>query len=359
MKASLPQSPVVPSFPRDFRHLLFSWLFDSFVEKYCERFFVVDWLVGTDLQGRFIAMKKNYHLDFSSHDEVICRNHEDYIYTINTMALSALRHDTMLMAYSVLSDHLHIAALTEDPSAFMHAFRLGLTSHFNSKYCRNGRLGEKSFFCSELNGPEHILACTKYILRNAQHHGLTPSPYAYPYSSINEYFRDELGKGAAGIFSPDSLIITGVLPVNRKLPEGFRVTGDGQISPRNFLNANIIEGYFGSSLRFVYFMNRPSGEEWEIVQKKENGKTAINLYSMEPGYSNDEILKMLKNEEGRFAKPRVTDMELCSLIDNRYVKRVGKRTYCQLTAAEKSKVVKYLLEEKHLPLKQVTRCLGL
>jgi hypothetical protein len=41
------------------------------------------------------------------------------------------------------------------------------------------------------------------------------------------------------------------------------------------------------------------------------------------------------------------------------VKRFGKRTYCQLTAAEKRKVAKYLLEEKHLPLKQVTRCLGL
>ena len=59
------------------------------------------------------------------------------------------------------------------------------------KYCR---LGEKNYFELDVFGNAHIQSALSYVLRNPLHHGVSVTPFAYPYSNVNDFFPVEMGK---------------------------------------------------------------------------------------------------------------------------------------------------------------------
>ena len=95
-------------------------------------------------------MKKTYHLCLSGGNEVMYRHDRDYIHANNCLCLAAHKTDSSLLAYSIVSNHVHIGIRTEDPYAFMKAFRYPYNRYFNQKYGRKGILGEKHFFLCEI-----------------------------------------------------------------------------------------------------------------------------------------------------------------------------------------------------------------
>ena len=139
-------------------------------------------------------MKKTYHLCLSAGDEVMFRDLEDYHKGFNYFALALYKTGSTGLVESFMSTHAHLLVQTEDPAAFMFAFRNPYSKYFNSKYGRSGRLGENRHFELELSGYHHMIAAASYVLRNPLHHGAAPIPYAYQHSSANAIFRTQMGK---------------------------------------------------------------------------------------------------------------------------------------------------------------------
>ena len=212
---------------------------------------------------------KIYHLCYTSHGEVLCRKYLDYCMLFNCIAQATIGTDAQLLAYAIMSTHVHLIVITEHPAAYIQRIR--------SSY------GEPSFYFVELIGRRHVTAAISYVLRNPVHHELTSNPYDYEFSSIGLYFRKETrrpedtrpkkaAKPFAAIIRRDN---------RQRLPEGLVFDDEtGQIEPSQLVNSAVVEGFFGSYAAFDYGLQRRDYQVWETEQLQDrDGQSAITCVS--------------------------------------------------------------------------------
>ena len=202
---------------------------------------------------------KIYHLCYTSHGEVLCRKYLDYCMLFNCIAQATIGTDAQLLAYAIMSTHVHLIVITEHPAAYIQRIRSSYTQMFNRRYRRKGTLGEPSFYFVELIGRRHVTAAISYVLRNPVHHELTSNPYDYEFSSIGLYFRKETrrpeGTRPKKAAKPFVAIIR--RDNRQRLPEGLIFDDEtGQIEPSQLVNSAVVEGFFGSYAAFDYGLQR-------------------------------------------------------------------------------------------------------
>lgn len=117
---------------------------------------------------------RNQHLCFTSHKEVLCRDYSDYATLFNCIAQGIINTNSKFLSYSIMSNYVHLGAITDKSSGLIQRIRSSYTQMFNHKYGRKGQLGDPSYFQLNLEGRLHIAACLSYISRNAWHHGYAP-----------------------------------------------------------------------------------------------------------------------------------------------------------------------------------------
>lgn len=304
-------------------------------------------------------MKKTYHLCLSSKNEILFRCEEDFIRGINCLCLTVYRFEASLSAYVFMSNHVHICIRAEDPDKLIRAFWYMYTRYFNSKYGRNGHLGEPDSFKLEIEGLYHLLTAIAYILRNPMHHGVTGTPFGYPYSSIRALFRKDFGWENDLECLPEKSEYR-YLPRHQSLPESFRMDKHGMIMPECAIDVADVEHQFSTARSFLYYMNRLSGEKWEEEQSKDsNGQKPVTLSDIENENTFQDIKVLLINEHGRSNYNAVTDIQLCEEIDTDIMPRLGKRSVYELKQQEKKQIAIFLMRKYHVPAVQVLRCLAL
>lgn len=305
-------------------------------------------------------MKKTFHICMSCEDEVLCRDVDDHNYFFNSLALAIFDTDSSLLADSIMSNHAHECIRSEVPMEVAKRQRYRYTRYFNAKYRRRGRLGERRPFITEINGIYHILAALSYVMRNALHHGIVSTPFAYPFSSVNTLFRKELGK-----YDGPSMLIEEQyhrhLPQHRKCPPGYRMNSSGLILREDVVDIADVEHIYGTARSFLYYMNRLSGEEWLREQEKDRlEKTpVITLETIEHGVRFQSIEQMLSHEHGRSRYQKMTDLDICKLIDQRIVPDLGKQSVYDLSQEEKAFIARRIQSEYHLSDAQIRRCLAM
>lgn len=366
-------------------------------------------------------MVRTYHICVSSHKEVLFRCKEDYFWMMNTLAVTAFKTHTIVIAFSFMSDHIHLVVITQDAAEFVRILRSSYAKYFNLKYGRRGQLGERHFFKIELKGLYHTLAAVNYVLRNAVHHGVTSTPFEYPYNSANCYFRKELGHLSAFDFPADSSyrvaktsssvissseissaskasgaiaaneyfissndcsdnlycgnggcsnIICGIgrgvyfrkskcyISKNTKLPKEYKTDCKGLIYRELYVDTLLVEKWYGTARGFLYNMNRLSSEEWTREQAKDNnGFKPVTVKEIEAG-TGVNLSDILSNEKKLRNPRRIMDADVCVLIDSKILPRLGKKSYCFLDAGEKMKILEYLKRDYYLSDVQIKRCVG-
>ena len=86
-------------------------------------------------------MKKTYHVCLSADtDGVLCRSEEDYKRLITCIVLAGYQTGSFLLAYVVMSNHVHLCVRTDNLNIFIKKWRYMYTRYFNQKYGRTGRL---------------------------------------------------------------------------------------------------------------------------------------------------------------------------------------------------------------------------
>lgn len=300
-------------------------------------------------------MKKLYHLTVSSHHEVLCRNREDYIRLQNQIALCGFRFDSDILAYSLMSTHYHIILQTDCIAEFARILKGSYTQYFNHKYLRQGTLGSH-YHCLGLSDIPHILAAVSYVLRNPLHHGISATPFSYPFSSIDSYFRQSIHHGYQRAKIPAHYRPR--IAKNRKKPQPFITGSQRQFLPESFVQTNMIEHFFKTERSFLFYMNRPSNEEWIAEQKRTNsGKDAITLEIIENEKNPLTIQQMLRNEYSHHKRP--DDTEICRIIDCELLGEFKSVSYANLKLSEKQKIAEYLIKTKKTTMHQAGRCLGM
>lgn len=289
---------------------------------------------------------------------MLFRSDEDYRHGIACLCLAVYINNARLLAYCLMSNHIHICISTEDTAAFIKAFRYPYSRYFNRKYHRKGRLGERNFFIMEIDGLHHTLTAIAYILRNPLHHGICSTPFEYEYSSVRAGFRKQLG------FSQDVPLISRhrqhlYLPDKKILPKGIRMDATGLILPETIIDIADLEHLFASARSYIYYMNRLTGEDWEKEQGKDNnGHPPVKLSDIEQGTTNDDIRTLLGNEHGRASYKTMTDINLCSILDTELIPALGVASVYCMSEEQSLKTAQYIYHKYRLPKEQISRCLG-
>jgi len=304
-------------------------------------------------------MKKAYHICLSSGNEIYCRDNEDYIHCFNSLAIAIAETESVLLADSIMSNHIHECIRTSSLSEVIKRHRYQYARYFNAKYHRKGRLGDRHAFTVELDGLYHTLAAISYVFRNPLHHGITATPLAYLHSSARVIFSKDIWSESSKDIIPKHKQRT-FLPSHNTCPEGYRMDTNGLILREDVVDTSDVEHLYGTPRAFLYYMNRLSGEEWQKEQKQDNvNATPITIRIIENGISMQTMEQMLRNEHGRNDYRKMSDINLCEFIDKNILPEIGKTSVYLLTASEKQKIAQFLYLQKRLPEAQIKRCLAM
>ena len=281
-------------------------------------------------------MRKLTHISFSSHDEVLFRSEEDINYAFNCFALACLETGSRPLADGEMTTHVHFGLFTDDPKEVFYKFRYPYSRYFNSKYKRTGRLGERHPFCLEVEGLHHTTALLSYIYRQALHHGLSDSPFGYKHNSVNVIFKDILGKPT----TPDILKRSHMkvfLPRFRgEIPDRYRMDKNGLLLREDVIDTSYVEELYISPRNFLYQMNRLSSDQWKNEQMEDkNGLPPVSLEDVEPACYRPAMSQLILNESGRNFRNRITDLELCGIIDNFYLPDLKKHSIYEMSESER------------------------
>lgn len=300
-----------------------------------------------------------YHLCFTSHQEVLCRRHSDYVRLFNSMAQAAINTGSLLITENIMSNHLHLALITSDTGRFMQRLRSSYTQMFNDRYRRVGMLGDPGYFKLELKGRQHVTAAFSYILRNPSHHRLCANPFTYPYSPVLLYFNNH----KTHIFNSDSDLSDArshrTIRRKNQVPGNVRFDVSGMMDMAAVINTEVLEGYFGSYRAFQYGLNRTDYDRWEREQENDcPGVSPVTLASIEPHLPAQTVRDMMTQNMAWLKEAGITDMDLCTLIDGQYLSDFHKQSYTELTVEEKIKIARHIREGLYVSVWQLGRCLG-
>lgn len=286
------------------------------------------------------------------------RNTEDYNRGFNCFAIALFQTDSTGLCESFMSTHTHQVIQTTAPADFMYCFRKSYSMYFNNKYQRNGKLGEVHHFSMEISGYHHLIAAMSYTLRNAVHHGVAPIPYAYPHCSANAIFRKDMGKFVDERMLPEKSYYR-YIGRRATFPSDYKMNENGVFIRESVLDIPQVENLFVSPRAFNYYMSRKSSEEWEAEQTKDNNRTPIiNLSSIEDGIHIQSLDKMLIFENGKADYRKISDIELCTQLDQLAKTVYNRKSVYQLTRHEKEKIAEQLYRKHHLSESQIRRGLA-
>lgn len=278
---------------------------------------------------------KLYHVCISS-TELLFRVERDYVEGINRLVISGFLTNTSLLAYALMSNHLHIIIKSQNVAKFVHSFRTSYNSWFNFKYRRRGRLGAKNYHLTNLDFLSNILDAFSYVLKNGVHHNLVEYPSEYKFSSARYYFMKEFGINHLYSEIESMPMIRKHISYRGDIPTNIKMDISGMFIPESFLAINSVEDYYASVRCFAYHMNKPLAEEWAI----------INIEGWQKGILSPKIKNKVLH---------ITDLEICTKIDTALMKR--NMTYVELSIDERKKIVDLYIRDYGALDTQMERCL--
>lgn len=307
-------------------------------------------------------MKNIYHLCLTAHDEVLIRNEEDARQMIILSALASSRTETVILTDAEMSTHLHQNICATNPRDYYLSLSESLAKDFNRRHNRSGRLFDKKPFILQLQGPNHIQMSLCYSLRQGVHHGAVQTAFEYPWCSANALFRHERGVSSEKALLSGAAQLHDLFPKGADIPDSWEVGKDGILLRRCFEDIRLVETWFGTAKSYMFSMNRKTSDEWLKEQEKDGlNEPPVTLNLLERGYSAEDISRMLQNEgNAKYNHRRISDMEICKLIDKEMLGRYHVQSVYELDITQKLHIVDELrYDAKCSNIQQLSRCVAL
>lgn len=303
-------------------------------------------------------MKRLYHWCMSSPDEVLFRDEEDIRVAVNCYALALFHTGSDSLSDSFMSNHIHAMIFTNDIRKFGCSMKSRYSIYFQNKYHTNSICKRTSVFYSVIEGLRHRIAAISYVNRNGLHHGQSSTAFGYPYSSVNLFFKKELGKADTNCSLLPRKDIAIHLPRHSSFPENYMMDKTGMITRESFTQIQQVELMYGSARAFLYYMNRLSTDSWKNEQvEDDNGKEPVTLTTVEFNTTNATIEKLQNNEYGKCSNNRISDIDTCKIIDSYYVPKYSRESVYHLSENEKKMIANDIYYKYHVSKMQIRRCL--
>lgn len=259
-----------------------------------------------------------YHINSHS-SKVVFRNEEDFELAINRLAVCAMYTHTNVLAYCFMSTHFHLIIRTSSLEEFVEKYKRSITKLLNKRAGRRGSLFQVSN--RKIIGQNEMLIALNYVLKNPVHHKVSITPFSYPYSSINCYFREELLKPETmrherkmiKCYANDLDCFTyRTIFGAYRAADSFEILSYRLVNPISFVDIQKTTAIYDSVRNFLYQINKPLSEETKLFKSNNEknliGSSAISL-------------------AGKFM-----DWDVCKWIDSEvYPKKVGELTKQELS----------------------------
>jgi putative transposase len=110
---------------------------------------------------------------------------EDRTTFLGRLALVIERFELRLIAYALLGNHYHLVLATPGGriSSALQQLHGWYSRGHNRRHERSAHLFRAHFFARELKSDADLLGACRYVAHNPVEAGLSPDPYAWPWSS--------------------------------------------------------------------------------------------------------------------------------------------------------------------------------
>ena len=116
------------------------------------------------------------------------------------------------------------------------------------------------------------------------------------------------------------------LPKRRALPaDRYRMSENGLLLREDIIDTAYVEETYVTPRNFLFQMNKLSGERDLEEQRQENSTPPVTVESIETGVPDFDAQQLKITEQGKVDRKRMTDIELCAIVDTQFVPRYCKR----------------------------------
>ena len=275
-----------------------------------------------------------YHICTNGQETpTIIMDDEDFMTAHNYLALAGWKTGVPVLAYTIMSNHVHILVICKNREQALRNIRLFkrlYSTHLLNKYgISNGLKGIEDSI-SLIDSISYFRNCTAYILRNALCARVCRRVEDYPWSSYSCYFNPYMSDNAIWISDMGERNKRNTLKTRMDLSQcPYLVNTKGMIEAKSFVRYDIVEKAFFNSGKFL-------------------------LACL--GTCNDALM-----EYEMTCKPlvRVNDTELLEVIGNLAEKKFRGKHISQLSQSEKCAIIKNIYFNNRTSIPQLSRILGL
>lgn len=289
---------------------------------------------------REVTLKDLYDGDFyhicteGLEQMILLKDEEDYRVAWNYLALSAWRTEVLLVAFVLMSNHVHVLVASSDKKSadrFIKLFKTLLSKYLNKKYRLCKVMHGSNDSISLIDSVQYLRNCIAYIFRNPVSAKLCSRPEDYRWSSYHYGFLESLSAESGqdvsllGFTLKRNLLRTGMDLSKCR----YRVDDNGYLTLGSFVRGDIVAKAF-----------RYSGKSF--------------LYHL--GSCND-----AKMEYELVYQPlmTVTDVDMYDIITRHVLKRFPGKSISELTTSEKCSILKPLFFNSGTTVPQLSRIIGL
>ncbi len=274
-----------------------------------------------------------YHICTNGEESpILMRAAEDYRIALNYLAISAWKHNIMVLAYCIMSNHVHILVVCKDrkqAEKFIRHFKMVYSMYMRKKYGTPECLHRIEDSISLIDSLQYLRNCICYILRNALCAKVCMKVEDYPWSSYSCYFKKNI-ETTFPVSTLSSRDRKRILRTRADLPDcPLLIDENGKVVAHSFIRSDLVEKAFMNSGRFF-------------------------LSCL--GTCND-----VKMEYEMALKPRfrVNDTELINLAESLASSRFKGKKLSELSIQSKCTMVKNLYFNNKTSIPQLSRVLGL
>ncbi len=268
-----------------------------------------------------------YHICTNGQEcQALLRDEDDYKVACNYLAISAWKCKVVILAYIIMSNHVHILVVCDNreiAEKFIRLFKQKLSIYLAHKYGILKPLHGVDNSISLIDSIQYFKNCVAYILRNAISAKLCSKLEDYPWSSYSAYF----SKNKSEHLKVSSLSRREKRKILKSRDDlrtcNMLISHDGRIVNRSFVNYAIVEAAFRSAKSFLFHLGvcNDSQMEYEFAIKP---KLLAN--------DTDILLATEKLTAARFSGKRLNEISTankCSMVKNLFYN--NKTTIPQLS----------------------------
>lgn len=193
-------------------------------------------------------------------DKLWFRDEDDFKAGMNFVAILASTSSICIMAFVLMSNHVHfvVECSREEAFAFIVKYKKTYSQYFASKYSDKGLLHHNGLNFKELTiGDESFERAVAYVQMNPVAANICLNPAGYPWGSGDSFFRAAPPKGKR-IGELSLRARAKIIHSRTLLPTHYLVDENGVVFPSSYINIRFVESVFRSPGRMNYFLNNSS-----------------------------------------------------------------------------------------------------